>query len=127
MTDKQERFAQEIALGKDNSEAYRLAYPNSKGKPETIHVNASKLANKTKVALRIKELKKEGEKRSEITFDSQLNDLEKFKQLAAEKERYQDAISAIKEQNKMLGYYEKDNTQKVTNVNIPPIKWVKSQ
>lgn len=128
LTAKQEKFAQEIALGKEKSEAYRLAYNAEKMKPEAIHVNASKLANNAKVALRIEELQKVHQERSEkengFTFDGQMNKLEKVISKAGEKERFSDVISAIKEQNKMLGYYEKDNTQKTTNVNISPIEWV---
>jgi phage terminase small subunit len=130
MTAKQEKFAQEVASGKDQSEAYRIAYNPKKMNSEAIHVEASRLANTPKVSLRIEELKEKHAERAEIkhgiTFDSQLMDLERYKILAAEKERYQDSISAVKEQNKMLGFYEKDNEQKKP-VNIPVIEWTKPQ
>lgn len=56
LTPQQEKFAQEVASGKSLADAYRAAYKASKMKPEAVHVNASKLADDTKVSLRIKEL-----------------------------------------------------------------------
>jgi phage terminase small subunit len=58
LTDKQERFAQCIALeGMNQSDAYRECFDTENYKPESIWVEASKLANSPNVVQRIKELK----------------------------------------------------------------------
>lgn len=60
LTDKQERFAQCIALdGMNQSDAYRMCFDTENYKPESIWTEASKLANEPKVVQRIKELREE--------------------------------------------------------------------
>lgn len=56
LTAKQEAFAREIAKGATNSEAYRLAYNAEGMKPESIHSEASRVANVPAVSSRIREL-----------------------------------------------------------------------
>lgn len=56
LTAKQETFAQGVASGMTAGDAYRQAYDADKMKPESIRVNARKLAKRTPVALRVKEL-----------------------------------------------------------------------
>ncbi len=57
LTAKQEHFAQLIASGTTQSDAYRQAYDVSPdASPVTAYVNSSKLAKNTKVALRVQEL-----------------------------------------------------------------------
>lgn len=77
LTTQQEVFAMKVSEGMDNSEAYRFAYPNSKKwKDTSVHVNASKLRNSTKVSLRVKELQEELQKKSELTKERILEELE---------------------------------------------------
>lgn len=60
LTPQQERFAQEVASGKNQSEAYRLAYPNSKSwKPETVWKRSSELMSNGEVLGRVATLQKE--------------------------------------------------------------------
>jgi len=55
----QEKFAIAVASGKTQADAYREAYPKSKGwKPESVHEKASTLARNVKVQSRIDELRK---------------------------------------------------------------------
>lgn len=57
LTDKQEKFAQAIALdGMNAADAYRAAYNTENMKSESIWCNASKLKSDAKVAQRIEEL-----------------------------------------------------------------------
>lgn len=57
MTDKQEAFAQALARGLSQREAYYEAYPNSKRWSEvTVDANASRLAKNSKVIARLNEL-----------------------------------------------------------------------
>lgn len=49
-------YAENYALYGDQSRAFRVAFPASKAKPESIHVRASKFHNIVKVKLRVEEL-----------------------------------------------------------------------
>ena len=60
LTDKQERFAQCIALeGMNQSDAYRECYNTENMAETTIWESASRLANDCKVVARVKELRGE--------------------------------------------------------------------
>lgn len=66
---KQEKFCNYYVESGNASDAYRRAY-SCKGKSDnTIWVEASRLANNPKVALRISELRSEMQRRSDITKD----------------------------------------------------------
>lgn len=76
LTPKQELFAQEIAKGKSQRQAYYEAYPKSKKwKVETVDAQASRLANNNKVLIRLDELKKIAEKKIEWTRNRALNEI----------------------------------------------------
>lgn len=54
LTPQQEAFAQALVTGLDQSEAYRTAYPRSKGwQPKSVWERASKLAANAKVQSRV--------------------------------------------------------------------------
>lgn len=57
LTAHQEKFAQALADGMTQSDAYRAAYDCTKTQANSIHVNASKVAAIPKVALRVASLK----------------------------------------------------------------------
>jgi phage terminase small subunit len=57
LTINQEKFVQEIIAGKNQTDAYRAAYPNQKASDKTVWECASKLAANPKVVTRIKELR----------------------------------------------------------------------
>jgi hypothetical protein len=57
MTPKQEKFAQCIADGMNQADAYRAAYDAEKMKPESIYSKASELMADGKVANRVKALR----------------------------------------------------------------------
>ena len=57
LTDKQEKFVQELAKGKSQREAYRTAYPKSlKWKASAVDTQASILFNNSKVLERFREI-----------------------------------------------------------------------
>lgn len=58
LTSKQEHFARLVSEGNSQADAYRTAF-NSKGKPESVQVAASKLMADYKVSLRVAALKQE--------------------------------------------------------------------
>ncbi len=102
LTAKQEAFAQAIASGMNQSDAYRAAYDASKTKPESVNVNASKLMAGAKVSLRVAELQAAlADKQLWTRIDSvtELADIARGSESkAAEK------IAAIKELNLMHGF-----------------------
>lgn len=57
LTPKQEKFAQEVASGKSQADAYRAAFNCVKSKPETVQANASRLMANSTVAARVSELR----------------------------------------------------------------------
>lgn len=67
LTPQQEKFAQEVARGKPLAEAYRTAYPLSKGwKPESVWPKASAMASDGKVSARIATLQAAAADRAEL-------------------------------------------------------------
>jgi len=55
----------------------------------------------------------------QITLERQVLELEDLKKLSKEDNKFNDAINALKEQSKLLGFYEKDNGQsKAETTNI---------
>lgn len=57
LTPRQERFAVEVASGKSQAEAYRIAYPKSlKWKDTAVWVQASVLMSNSNVSQRVKDL-----------------------------------------------------------------------
>lgn len=57
LTPKQEKFAQCVADGMTQSDAYRASFSCEKSKPETIQANASRLMANSMVAARVSILK----------------------------------------------------------------------
>lgn len=57
LTANQEAFAQGIAKGMSYADAYRSAYKTERMTQDSIYVEASKLKDNPKVALRLKELR----------------------------------------------------------------------
>jgi len=57
LTAQQESFAREVARGRLQSEAYRIAYPRSREwKPETVWSESSRMMSLHKVSARVKEM-----------------------------------------------------------------------
>lgn len=70
LTPQQTRFAIEVASGKSQSEAYRIAYPKSqKWKEEAVWVKASELMAKGNVSVRVTELQEDAIKAKQATLD----------------------------------------------------------
>ncbi|CBX44514.1 phage terminase, small subunit [Erwinia phage phiEt88] len=105
LTPKQEAFCQAYIETGNASEAYRLSYAADKMKPEAIHVNASKLLDNAKVALRVSELQGEIKQRHNVTVDSLLMELEEARQkaLTAETPQSSAAVAATMGKAKLTG------------------------
>ena len=104
LTAKQEAFAQAIASGKTQADAYRHAYDASNMKDSSIHVNASKLLSDAKVAQRVKELKAQVSEKALWTREMSVLALADIAQGA--EARANEKVAAIKELNAMHGFNE---------------------
>lgn len=105
LTIKQEAFCQAYIETGNASEAYRTAYAADKMKSEAIHVQASKLQDNPKIALRINELQDEIKQRHNVTVDSLLAELEEARQkaLSAETPQSSAAVAATMGKAKLVG------------------------
>ncbi|ECL8230238.1 terminase small subunit [Salmonella enterica] len=105
LTIKQEAFCQAYIETGNASEAYRTAYAADKMKPEAVHVQACKLQDNPKIALRIKELRGEIKQRHNVTVDSLLAELEEARQKALSSETPQSsaAVAATMGKAKLVG------------------------
>lgn len=125
LTLKQEAFCQAYIQCKGNaSEAYRTAYDASKMKPESIHVNASKLLDNAKVALRISELQAEVLHEHNITVNSLIAELNDIKRaaLSAETPQCSAAVGAVMGKAKITGLDKQ--VVEITGKNGGPIQSV---
>ena len=85
------------------ADAYRSAYSCKRMSDNSIYVNASKLVNDTKVALRIKELRAELAMPSIMTAQKRLEWLTGI--IQSEEESTGDKLKAVDLMNKMQGEY----------------------
>jgi hypothetical protein len=106
MTPKQEKFAQCIADGMNQADAYRAAYDASNMKDSSIYVNASKLLSDTKVAQRVQELKEQLSSKALWTRADSVRALETAMRIAQDKDNAAGLVAAIKELNAMHGFNE---------------------
>jgi phage terminase small subunit len=93
LTPKQEKFAQCVAEGMTQADAYRSAY-NTKAKPETIQANASRMMADSMISARVAELRKPIVAKVGITLEGHLADLLMLRNAALNGEQYSAAISA---------------------------------
>ena len=119
LTAKQERFAQEVASGKSQADAYRAAYDAELSKPETIHSKASVLMADGKVAARVAELREPVVQKSQITLESHLADLQMLRDNAMESNQLSAAISAEIARGKASGVHVEKSEQTVTTKSLP--------
>lgn len=103
LTPKQERFALLVAEGVTQADAYRQAY-DTKAKPESIHVNASKLMADAKVALRVAELTKALEEASLWTRLDSVKVLSEIARGQDPEAKPTDRVNATKALNTMHGW-----------------------
>jgi phage terminase small subunit len=104
LTPKQERFAQEVASGKSQADAYRAAFdvkPSTKA--ATCQANASRLMTNTEVTARVKELKAAAAERVLWTMEDSLNVLATIAMGKDQDAKPSDKVNAVKAINSMIG------------------------
>ena len=119
LTAKQEQFVQNIIQGMNQADAYRSAYSCKNMSDNSIYVNASKLVNDTKVALRIKELREQLAKPTIMTAQERLEWLTRL--IQSDEESTTDKLRAADIMNKMQGEYVQKiaaEVQTETTINI---------
>lgn len=104
LTPKQERFAQLVAEGKTQADAYRGAFDTKPTtKPETIQNSAYKLMADPVISARVDELRKPIIESVGITLESHLKDLMTLRNLAVKNNQINAAISAEIARGKAAG------------------------
>ena len=105
LTAKQEAFAQAIADGMTQADAYRHAYDvGVDTKPETIWSKASELMADGKVSGRVRELKEQLSAKQLWTREKSIEALEFALDLAKSNGKPTEVTSVIKELNAMHGF-----------------------
>jgi phage terminase small subunit len=115
LTPKQEKFAREVASGKNQSDAYREAYDAGKMKASSINVNASKLMADAKVAQRVADLRKPIAAKAQMTLESHLRDLMMLRNMAVKEKQISAAISAEIARGKAAGVHIERTAVEVTH------------
>jgi hypothetical protein len=111
LTAKQEAFAQGIADGLGQADAYRMAYDAEGMKDNTIYPLASKLMNNNKVATRVAELKSQVADKQLWTREMSVKGLMSAYRIALEAKTSTGMTAAVKELNIMHGYNEPTKLQ----------------
>jgi phage terminase small subunit len=92
LTAQQEAFAQALASGESQAEAYRIAYPRSVNwKDQTVWSNASRLASASKVKARVAEIRQPILDELEVSYSGQV---QIYRRLAAAAEKVGDVAAA---------------------------------
>jgi len=105
LTPKQEAFAQGVASGKTQADAYRASFSASKMKAETIQQAASRLMADSKVSARVAELRKPIADASQVTLEGHLSRLSELSDLAEKEGKYSAAVAAEVARGKAAGLY----------------------
>lgn len=126
VTEQEEKFSQVFVETGNASEAYRQSYKSDKMSVNAIGVEASRMLDRPRVALRISQLREKHSKRHNVTVDSLVAELEEIKNVALSAETPQSsaAVAAVLGKAKLMGLDKQlvqlsgglDNTN--TNINI---------
>lgn len=107
MTPKQENFAQAIADGMSQADAYRRAFDvKPTTKPETVQQMASRLMADHKVFARVAELKAQLSAKALWTREMSVKALVKAYRVAEQSSNSSGMTGAVKELNAMHGFNE---------------------
>ena len=105
LTPKQEKFAQCVASGMNQSAAYRAAYDCDGMGQATINNNAYVLAQNNDISMRIAELQIPIEIQVGFTLKGHIERMKSLSEKAEAKEEFGHAIKAEENVAKVLGHY----------------------
>lgn len=103
LTQKQEKFCQNIILGESQADAYRNSYDAQRMSSNAIYREASLLISTPKIAQRIEELRKDLAKPTIMTAQERLEWLTQI--IKNDNETTADKLRASDQMNKMQGEY----------------------
>ena len=106
LTAKQEAFAQAIADGMGQADAYRMAYDAEGMKDSTVYPKASRMMNEGKIRARIDELKAQVVKKQLWTREMSVKGLIQAYRIAQDAKTSTGMTAAVKELNVMHGFNE---------------------
>ena len=106
LTAKQEKFAQCIADGMSQADAYRECYSTENKTKKSVNECACVLANNIKVVSRVNELKQKLEKKYLWTREQAIKTL--LEEAKSKAKSTSDYVAIVKELNNMHGYNEKN-------------------
>lgn len=119
MTAKQEAFAQGIADGLGQADAYRMAYDAEGMKDSTVYSKASIMMSEGKIKARVDELKAQIAEKQLWTREMSVKGLMSAYRIALEAKTSTGMTAAVKELNIMHGYNEP--TKLSVDVKFKPI------
>lgn len=106
LNQRQTRFAQLVAQGKTQADAYREAYPHSSAwKDISVKPKASRLAADPRVAALVAKLQAEGAQAAVYTLADHLQRLDALSKKAEAAQEWNAAITAEKQRGLAAGFY----------------------
>ncbi len=121
LTPKREKFAQGVASGMSQAEAYRVAYSAANMSPAAIWVESGRLMDNPAVSLRVAELRAPAVEKVGITLESHLRDLLALRNLAAKEKQMAAAISAEIARGKAAGVVVDRSAMELTGKGGAPV------
>lgn len=110
ITSKQEKFAQCVASGMTQSDAYRASYDVSDNAAiATINNDAYKLMSNPDIYARVNEIREPIVKKAQISLESHLEALKELRDMARDGSQYSAAITAEVARGKASGLYVEKN------------------
>ena len=106
LTAKQEAFAQAIADGLGQADAYRMAYDAEGMKDSTVHPKASRMLSEGKIRARVDELKAMVVEKQLWTREMSVKGLIQAYRVAQDAKTSTGMTAAVKELNNMHGFNE---------------------
>jgi phage terminase small subunit len=106
LTAKQELFAQCIADGMGQADAYRTAYEATTASDASIYVQASNVMKNSKVAIRVDELKSQVVEKQLWSREMSVKGLIQAYRVAQDAKTSTGMTAAVKELNNMHGFNE---------------------
>ena len=105
LTEKQEKFCQQIVKGMTQSDAYRVVYNTAQMKDETIWSEACRLMRDRNVTARIEQLRSEALKDIQYTVHDSFLKLNALQEQALVHKNWNAALKAEELKGKLKGLY----------------------
>ena len=115
LTPKRIAFAEAVASGKNQVDAYRSAFGPHKMMAKTAQEAASRIMADSNVQAKVAELRAPIAMKAQITLESHLEDLQRLRNMAAKEKQYAAAIAAEIARGKAAGVHIEKNETMLTS------------